>query len=425
MENREENRARDTRLDMEIDRLLMGDRGAANGGAKTNQVAREFSRLAAEESPRLSNAARVQGLNALRAEAAKKRARQRTSPFAFLTAVPRWAMLAAVALIVVLIANGVSAAAADSLPGSWLYPFKRFGEGGQLFLQNSSGQRAQLWMNLANTRLDEVQRLLAGGTQVDPSYLDAVDESILRALSELAGTRGNERVDLLKQLTALAIRQQQILDQLAQNASPVERARLEQTVKLLQGVAGYAQSPKAADDPTFNPMQFLTPSPTPTASPTLTPTPLPTGTAVPPTNTAAPVIVPIETSAPANPNPTDDNDETETPELTDDHGETETPEAADDHDETETPELTDDHDETETPEATDDHGGDDDQNDDNGNSGGDDKGDDDNSGSGGDNDSGDDNSGDDQSDDDKSGSGGDNENGDDDSGGDDHGGKDD
>jgi len=422
MENRKENRARDARLDMEIDRLLIGDRGAADGGAKLEQVAREFARLAAEESPRLSNTARSQGLNALRVGAANKRAQRQMNPFGFLSAAPRWAMLAAVALIVALIANGVSVAAADSLPGSWLYPFKRFGEDGQLLFQNSNGQRAQLWMNFANTRLDEVQRLLASGTRVDPSYLDAVDESILRALSELAGTRGDERVELLKKLTALAIRQQQILVQLAQNASPVERARLEQTAKFLQGVAGYAQSPQAVDDPTFNPMQFLTPSPTPTATPTLTPTSLPTATALPPTGTTIPVIVPTETDATASPNSTDvdDDDETETPEATDapDDDETETPEATDapDDDETETPEATDapDDDETETPEATDAPDDDNDQNDDG-------KNDDNKDGDGDANDNGDDNSGGSgDHDDDDDGDGGANDKDDGPGGGSDH-----
>jgi len=408
MENRKENRTRDARLDLEIDRWLRGEHDAPDGSAKPGQVAREFARLAAEESPRLSNVARSQGLNALRVGAANKRAQHRTNPFGFLSAVPRWSRLAAVALVVVLIANGVGVAAADSLPGSWLYSVKRFGEGGQLLLQNSNGQRAQLWMNFADTRLDEVQRLLAGGTRVDPSYLDAVDESILRALSELAGTRGDERVELLKKLTALTIRQQQILAQLAQNASSLERARLEQTAKFLQGVAGYAQSPQAADDPTFNPMQFLTPSPTPTATPTLTPTSLPTATALPPTGTTMPIIVPTETDATANPNPTDvddddetetpdatdapDDDETETPDATDapDDDETETPDATDapDDDETETPDATDapDDDETETPEATDAPDDDNDQNDDG-------KSDDDNDGGGDANDNGDDNSG--------------------------------
>src|SRR4029077_4404053 len=123
-----------------------------------------------------------------------------------------------------------------------LYPFKRFTEGGELLLQNTNADRARLWLDLANRRLDELQKLLAAHQTVDPSALDAVDESIMRALSEIAGTKGSERVELLQKLTQLATRQQLIVDALAANASPTERARLEQTSKLLSGIASYVQS---------------------------------------------------------------------------------------------------------------------------------------------------------------------------------------
>lgn len=294
MESRQENRARDERLDERINQMLTGKGGVNETETTAEQMAREFARLAAEESPRLSNAARTQGLEGLRARAGQKRAARRPNPFAFLTAVPRWVQIGVVALVVVIFANGVSIAAADALPGSLLYPFKRISEGGQLLLQNSNGQRAQLWMNLANTRLDELQRLLNAGAHVDPSALDAADESILRALTELAGTRGQERVELLQALTALSIRQQQILRQMALNASPADRARLEQTERLLQGVANYAASPDAMIGPEISPLQFLTRTVTPTATltPTSTAAPLPTPTAAAePSFTPVPAVI--------------------------------------------------------------------------------------------------------------------------------------
>lgn len=309
MEPREENRARDEHLDDRIEQMLSGKGGTQESQTAAEQMAREFARLAAEESPRMSNAARAQGLETLRARAAQKRAARRPNPFGFLGAAPRWAQIGAVALIVVILANGVSIAAADALPGSLLYPLKRITEDGQLLLQNSSGQRARLWMNLANTRLDELQRLLNSGASVDPSALDAVDESILRALTELAGTRGEERVALLQDLTALAIRQQQILQQMALNVSPENRARLEQTERLLQGVANYATSPNAASGPEISPFQFLTPTVTPTLTPTLIPTvtPYPTNTMTPmPAPTAVPSLTPVPAVSTDSP---DDNDD--------------------------------------------------------------------------------------------------------------------
>jgi hypothetical protein len=310
MEQREMNRALDERLDEEIDGLLLGLRQTRTDLFASAQVAREFARLAAEESPRMSNAARMNGVNRMQRLAAHKRAARRRNPFAAFKLVPRWAQIAVVALAVVLAANGVSSAAADALPGSLWYPFKRLTEGGHLILQNTNGQRTALWMNLASTRLDEVQRLLNNGARVDPLALDAVDDSILRALTELAGTRGDERVALLQQLTALAVRQQQVVWQMAEYAPPEERARFEQTAKLLQGVAEYAASPGAATgvDGT-NPLQFLTPTITPTS--TLTPaptgTPLPTATPLP-TSTAAPTLIPTIVIGNLNNNAENGND---------------------------------------------------------------------------------------------------------------------
>jgi len=414
MENRQDNRFPDEQLDMQIDQWLSGKREPNAPASNVEQVARAFARLASEESPRLSPAARARGINLLRARAAQKRAERHPNPFAFLLAAPRWAQIGAVALLVVLIANGVSSVAADSLPGGLLYPFKRFGEGGQLLLQNTSGQRAQVWMNFANTRLDEVQRMIQNGARVDPTFLDAVDESILRALTEIAGTRGDERVELLKQLTQLAIRQQRIVHQLAQKAPPAERARLEQTARLLQGVAEFTQSPDAVSGTDASPLQFLTPSPTPThsptvrstvtptasatPSPTLTPTTLPAATIHPPTDVPAPTNF---AAPPAAPTMTRTAQPSKTPQLipTQDQDETETPEPGEEDDKSGS------------------GGGDGDED----KSGSGDGDDDDNNGSGGD--GGGDDDGDDKDEDDNSGGGGgdgdgDDEDEDDDSGGD-------
>ncbi len=341
MSNRNENRERDEWLDAQIDRLLSGNLDAVEYASGDEQVAHEFARLAAEESPRLSNAARTQGIQALRAAAAQKRAARRPNPFAWLFRAPRWALLSAVVLVVVIVANGVSSAAADALPGTFLYPFKRFGEGGQLFFQNTNAERARLWMNFANTRLDEVQRLLAGGERVDPAYLDAVDDSILRALAELAGTRGDERVALLQNLTALAMRQQQIVKQLAVNASPDDRARLEQTEKLLQGVATYAASPDAQIGPELNPFEFLTPSPIPTNEPTQTPAN---------TSTLTPLLFVETTQVPGE-------QESESPTEMFQDADEETPTRAGLPSRTAPSVVTEEHQETETPQANEDQSG--------------------------------------------------------------------
>jgi len=390
MENRERERARDEELDARIDRILKGKPETKESESASENVARALARLAAEESPRLAAASRARGLNELRAQATLKHKPRRSSSFAKLAFVPRWAQIAAVAIIVVALANSVSTVAADSLPGSWWYLFKRIGEGGQLLLQNTHGQRAQLWMNLANTRLDEVQRLIASGARVNPAILDAVDESIMHALSEIAGTRGSERVELLKQLTQLAIRQQEVVDTLAHNASPEDRARLEQTARFLKDVAVYSASDAAVESDS-SPLQFLTPSVTPpqsstvaptptatltrTATPTETPSPSalrsptafenPSATIAAGTDDIEPAVTPVplipptkapgETSAPQKTReqePTDEPDETDAPEPADSPEPTERPEPTEQPDETDSPEPTEQPDETDSPEPT-------------------------------------------------------------------------
>src|SRR4029079_1568756 len=115
MENREENRARDERLDSQIHELLSRHNVEQERATRVEQVVREFARLAAEESPRMSNAARADGLHMLRMRAAPKPSLGRLNPIAFLSTVPRWAQIGVVALLVVLAANGIGAVAADSL----------------------------------------------------------------------------------------------------------------------------------------------------------------------------------------------------------------------------------------------------------------------------------------------------------------------
>jgi Domain of unknown function (DUF5667) len=273
-------------LDQRITELLSGEpqKGAAETSsplAAYEQLSAEVARVFVETSPRLANAVQARQLADLRARALQKRAARRFRVLRILAAIPRWAQIAVIALVVVLLANGITGAAAGSLPGSPLYFFKRFAEQSNVLLTPTASDRARAWMNLASVRLDEAQRLVANKQRVDPATLDAVDQSILNALSEIAATRGPQRVALLQAITQLAIRQQSILDQLAAEALPADRQRLEQTARLLNGIAALAGTvpPDSGSAPTP-----ATPTPTESATPTL----VPTGT--PP---ASPSLLPV------------------------------------------------------------------------------------------------------------------------------------
>lgn len=273
-------------------------------------IAKEISSTLNEESPRLSDAAQVRHLALIRSAGAAKRRASRPSFGWVLRSAPRWALIATIAALVVLIANGITGASAGSLPGSPLYPVKRLAEQSNVLFAPTAGERARIWMGLASLRLDEIQSLVAREPRVDLKSLDDIDESILHALTEIAATRGKERIVLLQQIIELSRREQNVLDDLADAASTDDRPRFRQSVQLLEDVAHIADSAQSNLD---LPSPAPTGTATDTALPTVTPSPTATDTvtAIPSvapssTSTATPTLTPEVESAPTNasePNP--------------------------------------------------------------------------------------------------------------------------
>ncbi len=261
-------------LDAWIDQLLAGE--PVESDADEKQIARAWSELSAQESPRLSNVARAREWKRLDTHLRGNTPPRKHHGFAWWLRVPRWAQIATIALVVVLVLNGINSVAANSLPGSFLYPFKRLGESGELLARLSPAERARLQMNFANRRLDEVQALLQRNERVDPAILDAIDESILAALSETINTRGVERAQLLQALAQLTRRQEEILRALAANASPAERERFLSSAQFLRGIADFAISAEASGDASPNELPTRVPSGSPSRTPTFVPTVTPT-----------------------------------------------------------------------------------------------------------------------------------------------------
>lgn len=250
----------------------------------------EISRVFLEESPRISTLAQSRHLAELKMRAGSKRSESRFKNGWFLRWAPRALQIAALAVILVFIANGITVVSASSLPGSPLYSVKRWTEQSEVIFAPTAGGRARIWMALAGRRLDEVQRLLEIQPQVASESLDDIDESILQALTETAGTRGQERIELLEQLIKLAFREQTVLDELAPKASSDDRARLQQTSHLMSDVANIASS---AQSNLGVPMLVPSTTSTKTASSTATESPTATGTyTLTPTSTPeAPITV--------------------------------------------------------------------------------------------------------------------------------------
>jgi Domain of unknown function (DUF5667) len=295
-------------VDPSIAATLEGDtdrEDGANGGDLSGyrMIAAEISRVLSEESPRLKRGTQAQHLARMRAEASSRRTKSRLILSWLSHSARRWAQVAAIAFVVVVMANGITVASATSLPGSPLYPVKRLAEQSNVFLSPTPGKRAQLWMTLASRRLDEVQRLLAIQPRVEPRVLDDVDESILHALTEIAATRGPERIGLLEQIIQLSLREQTVLDSLAKSANTDDRLRFQQSARLLEDVAHIAGSAQSnLELPAQTVTGTASASPSPTATETKTPdlsrpTDVPTSSILGPTTTA-PLVLPGQTETP-------------------------------------------------------------------------------------------------------------------------------
>ncbi len=260
----------DERLDQAIERTITGETplptDADPAMESYERLAAELSRTFTEESPRLSPAVQSRQLAALSMlSRSPQRARRSWNWGTFV----RWAQVAAIAIVVVVLVNGLTIASANTLPGSPLYPFKRLAEQSNLFFTPSADQRARAWMSLANVRLDEAQRLVASGQSVDPEILGAIEASLRNALRETTDASGSERLILLEQITDLAVRQQNVLDALAGRAAPADRKRLEQAARDLDDVATLAGEAQATpSSSTATPTLTVMPSATPLASPT-------------------------------------------------------------------------------------------------------------------------------------------------------------
>ncbi|WP_219413175.1 DUF5667 domain-containing protein [Pseudonocardia nigra] len=84
----------------------------------------------------------------------------------------RTAFVGAAALVMMVVLTGAGIfASRDALPGDALYGIKRAAESAGLALTFDDTERAQRHLEMATTRLDEVERLVRGGSTVDPELV--------------------------------------------------------------------------------------------------------------------------------------------------------------------------------------------------------------------------------------------------------------
>ena len=98
-------------------------------------------------------------------------------------AVPRWAFVAAsLVLVLVLGGLGTNSAAANTIPGDFLYPVKEVREATQLWFARSPAAQVEMYTSLVKARVDEVKKA-ADREQAD---LDAISGALARMEGHLS-----------------------------------------------------------------------------------------------------------------------------------------------------------------------------------------------------------------------------------------------
>jgi len=202
--------------------------------------------------------------------------------------------LAAVLAIAFILAFGSSAglvaASSNSIPGDPLYGIKRLWEAIVLALSPLTGPQNVLWQHIAETRLDEIERLAAEGKLDEKALVDFY--GALYHLSGFSNAENDPKIMALMQNTASAL--------LAINPPTGAKIVYGEVLKLAQdNVRTGVVQPPPAELPASIIQQTALPTliPSMTASNTPTASPTPSAT-LPPTHTPVPSATATVTDSP-------------------------------------------------------------------------------------------------------------------------------
>lgn len=191
-----------------------------------------------------------------------------------------WLLRLGAAVVVVALAMGTAVkASANSLPGGALYPVKRAAEEARLALAWTATLRAQVQLDIANTRIDEITELVDHEVPVDPIVIDV----LVVAYGGLVGPAG-AAVDpaWADEVARTRVEHARVLDALARTA---DDADLRLRVKSARRALDEAAARLDAGSPPPAPIVPAGSGADPTASPTGE-SQAASGTVMPPTETA-------------------------------------------------------------------------------------------------------------------------------------------
>jgi hypothetical protein len=254
--------------------------------------------------------------NRLRAQTSPAQARQPQPRNIFRLPLGISRLAAAIAVIFILALGsgaGLVAASADDLPGDSLYGVKRLWESIVLAFAPITGQPSDLWLHIANTRLDEASALADQGRLTKESLVDlykatyhvshydyrSSDTSAVIAYFSRAYLAFTNRIKPPQGAEALY---QDVVDAVAPSRvqnGVVTPLTSELPPSLPGGIPVSIPSPTPTNTfvPTDTPSPTLTLTETPTVTPSLTPTLTPTSR-IPATATRTPTLTPSPTYTP-------------------------------------------------------------------------------------------------------------------------------
>jgi hypothetical protein len=129
-------------------------------------------------------------------------------------------------LVLFVLMGGAITLAAGSLPGDWLYPVKLAGEEVRLALLSGQAARAEYHLLRAQTRAEEVRRLVREGRPVDETTLTRLNQSLEASLLAAASARPEEIPSLLSAIEEMAAEQVALLDAVEASAATARTYQL-------------------------------------------------------------------------------------------------------------------------------------------------------------------------------------------------------
>lgn len=192
------------------------------------------------------------------------------------------AMIALVFVLTVGTGAGAVAASANSVPGDFLYPLKRLWEAIMLALASLNASQDDVWLRLAETRLDEAERLAEFSNLNAVVWIDLY-EATAQSIALVDEETAPQLLDYLDKLD----------ERISRLPVTIETERLRGDVLLMilpSERGGLPMRPASLVPPSlFTPGSDKPDAPTPTASPTETSTATATPSATP-TDTPTPTL---------------------------------------------------------------------------------------------------------------------------------------